>query len=103
MSSFKPTFVLLHGAWHNPRCFRRLIEELERRVRRPVPAFGGRLKASSRLSPSAAKEMLYQDLDADLASDLPPPTESRLGQRMRKRESPALYATRGGGEGPGAD
>jgi pimeloyl-ACP methyl ester carboxylesterase len=26
----KPTFVLLHGAWHSPRCWSRLIPELEK-------------------------------------------------------------------------
>jgi alpha-beta hydrolase superfamily lysophospholipase len=25
----KPVFVLLHGAWHTPRCWERLIKELE--------------------------------------------------------------------------
>jgi pimeloyl-ACP methyl ester carboxylesterase len=26
----KPTFVLLHGAWHSPKCWNRLVEELDK-------------------------------------------------------------------------
>jgi pimeloyl-ACP methyl ester carboxylesterase len=27
----KPTFIFLHGAWHTPKCWNRLVEELDKR------------------------------------------------------------------------